>query len=130
MTSLLNFCIFNILLTYTFSSVFSQEYIFWSMCLIFFVLFIWSVVWSFHRIFYDGISVLDGTRGISYLSFCSFDSFYTHSKTFCLIQVLQASIDKKSGYNSSVDIWSLGCTVIQMFTGKQPWSDLAPVSDT
>lgn len=37
-------------------------------------------------------------------------------------------MDKETGYNSAVDIWSLGCTIIEMFTGEQPWVGLSPVS--
>ena len=31
---------------------------------------------------------------------------------------------KRSGHNTSADIWSLGCLIIEMFTGKAPWTAL------
>jgi mitogen-activated protein kinase kinase kinase len=34
-------------------------------------------------------------------------------------EVLQS---KKEGYSAKIDIWSLGCVVLEMFAGKRPWS--------
>ena len=34
-------------------------------------------------------------------------------------EVIDAS---KKGYNSKIDIWSVGCVVFEMWTGQRPWN--------
>ena len=29
---------------------------------------------------------------------------------------------KKKGYNSKIDVWSVGCVMFEMWTGERPWS--------
>lgn len=36
--------------------------------------------------------------------------------------------EKKQGYSAKVDIWSLGCVVLEMFAGQRPWLNEAVIS--
>ena len=49
----------------------------------------------------------------------------SHTKSFVS---LTTQVINGGGYNEKTDIWSLGCTVIEMLTTKPPWGDLEPMS--
>ena len=33
-------------------------------------------------------------------------------------------VASQAGHSYSADVWSLGCTLIEMLTGKPPWNDV------
>ena len=40
------------------------------------------------------------------------------------VQWMAPEVVKEDGCGSKSDIWSLGCTVVEMFVGGSPWGDL------
>ncbi len=44
-------------------------------------------------------------------------------------EVVQAARKgEQHGYNGKVDIWSLGCVVLEMWTGRRPWQDVDAIA--
>jgi mitogen-activated protein kinase kinase kinase len=37
------------------------------------------------------------------------------------------TVHNDRSYSGKVDIWSLGCVVIEMWSGKRPWGDLEQI---
>lgn len=44
-------------------------------------------------------------------------------------EVVQAARKgEQHGYNGKVDIWSLGCVVLEMWAGRRPWQDVDAIA--
>ncbi|CAI9116606.1 OLC1v1017799C1 [Oldenlandia corymbosa var. corymbosa] len=81
-----------------------------------------------------GANLLVDTQGVvkladfglaKHLTGCANDLSLKGSPHWMAPEVLQAAMrkDATSELAYGVDIWGLGCTVIEMLTGKPPWSD-------
>ncbi|PNY01773.1 MAP kinase, partial [Trifolium pratense] len=75
----------------------------------------------------SGIVKLAGFRMSKILTKKSSELLLNRSPYWMAPELMVASMKKATNPNvaMAVDIWSLGCTVIEMLTGKPPWSEFS-----
>ena len=49
---------------------------------------------------------------------------YYYLLFFFSVAFMAPEVVTQKGYGRSADIWSLGCVVVEMVTGKRPWHDM------
>ncbi|KAF7139994.1 hypothetical protein RHSIM_Rhsim06G0042500 [Rhododendron simsii] len=81
----------------------------------------WDVCWFKHS--------ADVNDDLTKLTGAAIDLSLKGSPHWMAPEVLQAAMRKDSNPHLAyaVDIWSVGCTVIEMLDGKPPWSEFTPV---
>jgi len=71
-----------------------------------------------------GTNLLVDVNGIVKLADFGIAMHLKRSPYWMAPEVVQATLVKDVSYGLAVDIWSVGCTIIEVFTGKPPWSGL------